>query len=141
MRGRALTRSLVGKAIELISFVNAVIPTSVYMTQKKLRVLISTRDRNNGDPTTLQASWNFPREGISTLEHATSWVVACVRETWVHELHEAIFFDCSRRNDLHVPGTTMSTPPPPDLVDPWWEWKTAPSQERLTRKRGTRVQH
>lgn len=137
-KGLALTRELVREAIDLISFVNAVIPTSVSMTQKQLRVLISTRDRNNGDPTTLQVGWSFPREGISTRQHAISWIVACVRESWVHELHESVFFDGTRLSDLHVPGTTKTKPPPPDLVDPWWKWK-ALAQDHSARKRGRRA--
>jgi len=143
MKGLALTRALVREAIEnQISFVNATIPTSLSMTQKQLRVLISTRHRHNGDPMTLQAGWNFPREGISTREHAISWVVACVRETWVHELHEAIFVNGTRRNDLHVPGTVSIRQPPQDLVDPW-TWKAVPQghvprKDAPKRRTGTR---
>lgn len=136
-RGRVLTRALVGEAIEQVSFVNAVIPTSVSMTQKQLRVLISTRDRDNGAAMTLQAGWSFPREGVSTRDHAISWVVACVRETWVHELHESIFFDGTRWNDLHEPGTPTIRPPPRDLADPWWMWKVQQVQQvQQVRERG-----
>lgn len=136
-RGLVLTRALVREAIDQVSFVNAVIPTSVSMTQKQLRVLISTRDRDNGAAMTLQAGWSFPREGVSTRDHAISWVVACVRETWVHELHESIFFDGTRRNDLHEPGMATIRPPPRDLADPWWMWKVQQVQQvQQVRERG-----
>jgi len=120
---RDFTRLLVIKAVHRIAFRNAVIPTSLIVTRKQLRVIISTRDRNDGSAMTLQAGWTFPREGLTTDDQAISWITACVRETWVHELHESLFVDAVRRNDLHEANTPNTRPPPPDLVDPWWQWK------------------
>ncbi len=120
---------LVRVAINEISFRFAAIATRVEFRRSprvgkrgpRLCVNITTRDRDNGDPTLLAVYWAIPTE-VVTIDLAIDWIYACVRETWTHELNECFHVHDDRRRDLHS-ETGGAKPPPPDLINPWCKWE------------------
>lgn len=126
-QSRAELHARVRAALATVSFLFMALPTRVDFLMAarvrrrgpRLRVTINTLDRDTGDPIQLGMYWSIP-PSLPTNEHAIDWIYACVRETWVHELNEAFHMNEGRRRDLHFDNGS-SRPPPPDLVDPWFD--------------------
>ena len=124
---RAEVFAIVLCANEEVTLQYPALPTSIYVAKSprvrrrgpRLVVQMNVLDRDTGDPQTLRVFWRLPPV-LPTLEHAIDWIYARVRESWAHELNEALHVGGIRRRDLHNErGGAM--PPPPDTIDPWWD--------------------
>lgn len=108
--GAQWTMNLALQAAESMQFVRPAIKTKVIVESDGLHVHLDTLERDTGDPITLDLRWDLPLF-LASREHAVDWIYTHVRDSWVHELNEALFVQGARRQDLHNEEGQTILPP------------------------------
>ena len=110
-RERAKALEFLAVAVPSVSFVNATIPTRIWLGDDgKTHVSMDVIDRDTGKKAAVEFTWD-PPPVLTSQAQAIEWIYEIVRYGWVHEINEAMHVDGKRWRDLHdVNGSAL--PPP-----------------------------